>query len=274
MASNRLLSLVVGVVVLWAVFALLQGKFGTCPRTPIWHRSRLTDLAYWFFTPLVTRAFTRGAAVVLLIGTAAVVGFRTDPAAFLPRLQAISPIAWLPAWAQLPLGLLVADFLGYWSHRLFHGRRLWRFHAIHHSATPLDWLSATRLHPINDVVSRVLTAAPLLLLGFDPKVFAAVAPVFGLYAIFVHANLPWDFGPLRYVVATPRFHRWHHSAEHQALDKNFAGLFPVFDLLFGTFYMPRGLEPRVFGIAERVPDGLLAQLAHPFRRDSSTGSVA
>ena len=109
-----------------------------------------------------------------------------------------------------------------------------------------------------------------MLLGFDPKVFAAIAPVFGVYAIFVHANLPWDFGPLRWVVATPRFHRWHHSAEQPAISKNFAGLFPVFDLLFGTFYMPRGVEPRVFGIGERLPDGLIGQLAYPFRGDSSS----
>ena len=96
--------MVAGVVVLWAVFSLLQRKFGTSPHAPIWHRSRVTDLAYWFFTPLVTRAFTRGAAVVVFFGVTFIVGFRTDPAALLARLQAISPIARLPAWAQLAIG--------------------------------------------------------------------------------------------------------------------------------------------------------------------------
>ena len=57
--------------------------------------------------------------------------------------------------------------------------------------------------------------------------------ILSFYAIFVHANVPWSFGPLRYVIATPAFHRWHHAAEEQGLNHNFAGLFPLFDLLFG-----------------------------------------
>jgi sterol desaturase/sphingolipid hydroxylase (fatty acid hydroxylase superfamily) len=62
---------------------------------------------------------------------------------------------------------------------------------------------------------------------------------------------------------SPVFHRWHHSADAERQSKNFAPMFPVWDLMFGTFYMPRGRRPEAFG-AEGVPDGLLGQLAHPF----------
>src|SRR5262249_31012579 len=71
----------------------------------------------------------------------------------------------------------------------------------------------------------------------------------------------------RYVIASPTFHRWHHTSEAHGLDKNFAGLLPIWDLAFGTFYMPAGELPCEFGIREAIPDTLLGQLAWPFRRD-------
>jgi sterol desaturase/sphingolipid hydroxylase (fatty acid hydroxylase superfamily) len=70
------------------------------------------------------------------------------------------------------------------------------------------------------------------------------------------------------VIASPVFHRWHHTAEDEGLDKNFAGLFPAFDALFGTLYLPAGRQPRDFGVrGEAVPETLLGQLAYPFRRE-------
>jgi sterol desaturase/sphingolipid hydroxylase (fatty acid hydroxylase superfamily) len=68
------------------------------------------------------------------------------------------------------------------------------------------------------------------------------------------------------VIATPVFHRWHHSRETEALDKNFAGLLPIWDILFGTYYMPRDRWPENFGIHEPMPGGFLAQIWEPFAR--------
>jgi Fatty acid hydroxylase superfamily len=67
---------------------------------------------------------------------------------------------------------------------------------------------------------------------------AGVAPPITLFAILFHANVDWDWGPPRSVIAAPRFHRWHHTGEAEARDKNFAGLLPLWDILFGTYYMP------------------------------------
>ena len=61
----------------------------------------------------------------------------------------------------------------------------------------------------------------------------------------MHANLDWDWGPLRSFLVSPRFHRWHHTSEEEARDKNFAGLLPLWDILFGTYYMPRERRPTV-----------------------------
>jgi sterol desaturase/sphingolipid hydroxylase (fatty acid hydroxylase superfamily) len=65
---------------------------------------------------------------------------------------------------------------------------------------------------------------------------------------------------------SPRFHRWHHTDETEARDKNFAGLLPLWDILFGTYYMPKGRRPFHFGTSTPVPAGLFGQLAFPFRR--------
>jgi sterol desaturase/sphingolipid hydroxylase (fatty acid hydroxylase superfamily) len=123
-----------------------------------------------------------------------------------------------------------------------------------------------RLHPVNDALMRVAGAVPLLALGLAPVALAGVAPVLTLMAILVHANLDWDWGPLRAVVASPRFHRWHHTDEASARDKNFAGLLPLWDILFGTYYMPKDRLPQQFGTESPVPPGLLGQLLFPFRR--------
>jgi sterol desaturase/sphingolipid hydroxylase (fatty acid hydroxylase superfamily) len=59
---------------------------------------------------------------------------------------------------------------------MFHGRTLWRFHAIHHSSRAVDWLSSVRLHPLNDAVSRIAQVLPLYLMGFNGAALAAFVP--------------------------------------------------------------------------------------------------
>lgn len=97
-------------------------------------------------------------------------------------------------------------------------------------------------------------------------VFVPVERLFAVQAIFVHANVRFRLGPLRWLFSTPEFHHWHHAAEPQAINKNYAGRLPLLDLLFGTLHMPRGRRPGAYGIGDPVPSGYLRQMAHPFRR--------
>ena len=76
-------------------------------------------------------------------------------------------------------------------------------------------------------------------------------------------------GPLRAVLANPRFHRWHHMSAEEGKDKNLAGLLLPWDILFGTYYMPAS-QPARFGIHDAVPTDLLGQLIWPFRRGQLT----
>jgi sterol desaturase/sphingolipid hydroxylase (fatty acid hydroxylase superfamily) len=253
----------IGFVVLLLAFRALQLLRPRDKRLPLLRRGFWTDLAYWAFTPLVTKAVTRAVVIIAIVPVALLAYGKVDKDLL---LHGFGPAARLPLWLQAVLILVLGDFIGYWMHRWFHGERLWRFHAVHHSSVDLDWLSAVRLHPVNDALMRVAGAVPLLALGLAPVALAGVAPVLTLMAILVHANLDWDWGPLRAVVASPRFHRWHHTDEASARDKNFAGLLPLWDILFGTYYMPKDRLPQQFGTESPVPPGLLGQLLFPFRR--------
>jgi len=263
-----LVGVAAALVVLAAVLWPLERFWPSIPGQS-WRRPGLrTDLAYWFFTPLVTKGLTRFAVVVAVVVMAVAAGMPLEREAIQAWLADPSrAVRRQPAWLQAIEVLLIGDLVGYWTHRLFHGRRLWRFHAVHHASRHLDWLSSVRLHPVNDAVARMSGVVPILLLGFPPTVLAAYVPFLTLWAILLHANLSWSFGRLRYLIASPTFHRWHHTSEDEGLDRNFAGLFPFLDLLFGTFYMPPGRQPQRFGLEdEAVPEGLLGQLAYPFRR--------
>ena len=260
--------LLIGFVVLLVAFRALQLWQPKARRLPILRRGFWTDLAYWGFTPLVTRAITRICVIIAIVPVALLIYGRVDKELL---LNGFGPASRLPLWLQAVLILILGDLVGYWMHRAFHGRRLWRFHAIHHSSVDLDWLSAVRLHPINDALMRIAGTLPVLALGFAPVAVAGIAPVLTLMAILVHANLDWDWGPLRALVVSPRFHRWHHTDEANARDTNFAGLLPVWDIAFGTYYMPQDRIPAQFGTATPVPAGLLGQMTFPFRRGGGSG---
>ena len=90
--------------------------------------------------------------------------------------------------------IVAIDFIGYWLHRAFHGKKLWPFHAIHYSSVELNWLSAARVHPVNDVANKSVQAMIVIALGYAPMLLAGALPFFTAYAIFLHANVSWDFG--------------------------------------------------------------------------------
>jgi len=170
----------------------------------------------------------------------------------------------LPLAVQVLIVLVLTDICQYWLHRLFHGHVLWPFHAVHHSPRHVDWTTTWRVHPVQFLVYSAGVAALVHTLGFSPMVYVILAPLNLFMGALVHANLDWDFGPLRYVIASPVFHRWHHVDDPAVRDKNFAPTFPVLDLMFGTFYMPKGERPQVYG-AENTPEDFIGQLVWPFQ---------
>jgi len=263
---NRIGGLFVALLALSAFFWLVETMFAANPAQARLPRRRgfTTDLWYWFATPLVTKAVSQLGIVLILV-----LIYRASPNEIRALLVSRDTLL-----SRQPLGLqalemlVLGDLLGYWLHRAFHGRTLWKFHAIHHCSRDLDWLSSVRLHPFNDWLTRWAQVTALVVLGFSPTAVAAYAPFLTFYAVFLHANVSWGFGPLGRLVASPKFHRWHHTSEDEGLDKNFAGLLPIFDVVFGTYYMPKGRLPQAFGLKnEVIPESFWRQLAYPFRRE-------
>jgi len=178
------------------------------------------------------------------------------------------PLSALPLWLQAVLFLVAADFMMYWLHRMFHGGAFWKYHAIHHSSEDVDWISAARFHPVNLLLGTIGVDVVLLMAGISPNVMLWLGPFNIFHSAFVHANLNWTLGPFRYVIATPVFHRWHHTSPHEGGNSNFAGTFPLWDILFGTFRLPEGRLPDHYGIEEQssFPTEIAGQLAYPFRK--------
>jgi sterol desaturase/sphingolipid hydroxylase (fatty acid hydroxylase superfamily) len=185
----------------------------------------------------------------------------------------IEAVAGIGTWVgALPLGwqlaclIVITDFGQYWIHRAFHARPLWRFHAIHHGAEEVNWTTQFRTHPVNYLMANTTLAVLARLAGVSEDALILAAPIFFFTGAVSHANLGWTYGPLRYVLASPVFHRWHHVAAPEARDRNFAPIFSLWDVLFGTFRMPRGETPDGYG-APGVPSGLIGQMIYPFRPD-------
>jgi sterol desaturase/sphingolipid hydroxylase (fatty acid hydroxylase superfamily) len=249
----------IGLLVVAAVFGLIERLApAEAPRRTL--RDRWVDLPWWLLQP-VAKEVSRGVVLVVVGLPLVALGLAGGDAVY----AGFGPVGRLPLWVQLPTLLVVVDGVGYLTHRFwFHGP-LWRWHAVHHAPEAVDWASALRVHPVNELVNRVVHAVPAVALGFDPAAVVGVVPLLAGWALVLHTDVAWSFGPLRHVVATPRFHRWHHA---RGAHCNFAGLFTWFDRLGGTLHAAdRG--PERLGVEEEVPQGLFAALAWPLRAAGS-----
>ena len=128
----------------------------------------------------------------------------------------------------------------------------------------MSWMSSARVHPVNDLITRTCQVLPLALFGFAAHAIILIAPYLSIYVMFLHSNISWDFGPFRYVLVSPAYHRWHHTSDREAMDKNFAGIFPIWDWLFNTMYVSETL-PRKYGLmGKSMSENLLQQIVYPF----------
>ncbi|MBI3132773.1 MAG: sterol desaturase family protein [Acidobacteria bacterium] len=178
-------------------------------------------------------------------------------------------VAAQPFWIQVAEIILVVDLFSYWTHRAFHTvPALWRFHAVHHSPEHMDWLAGSRSHLVDTLANRAAGYIPIFILGFAPGPFLVWVSLISFQAVFIHANVRWTFPGLRWILATPEFHHWHHAKDAEGIDKNFAVLCPIWDTLFGTAHLP-GHWPKALGVVgETLPKTYLGQQAWPFRRSN------
>ena len=135
------------------------------------------------------------------------------------------------------LALVAQDFVYYWKHRIAHQVRwFWSAHVVHHSSEHFNLTTALRQPWNNHFTGHIFLSIPLVLLGFHPLLIAFVASVNLLYQFWIHTEsidkMPRWFEA---VMNTPSHHRVHHGTNPQYLDMNYAGIFIIWDKLFGTF---------------------------------------
>jgi lathosterol oxidase len=176
----------------------------------------------------------------------------------------------LPVWLQFFACVFIADFFQSITHRWYHRSNvLWKFHSIHHSSKNLDWLAGSRTHFVEAALTRTAVIVPLYLIGFSEPALNAYVVLVGFQAVFVHANVRWDFGPLKYLIVTPQYHHWHHSDNPEYANTNYAVHLPMIDMMMGTFKLPDRMWPETYGVVSgEPPKGFLRQLVHPFSRSA------
>ena len=168
------------------------------------------------------------------------------------QLDALWPGVTDNAWVSFLMYLLLFDLVDYAYHRLQHSVGWWwQLHAVHHSQRQMTLWSDNRNHLLDDLLRDSVFVLLALVVGVAPGQFVAIVAITQLVESLSHANVRLDFGPLRGLLVSPRFHRLHHAVGlgHESAGQgslgghNFAVLFPVWDILFGSARFDDPLQP-------------------------------
>lgn len=142
---------------------------------------------------------------------------------------------WTSSWPAWIACFLAVDMAYYWAHRLSHEvNLLWTGHVVHHQSEEYNLSVALR----QGAFQKLLTFwvyLPLALFGFPPVWFVTAMALNLLYQFWIHTEAVGKMGPLELVLNTPSHHRVHHGRNPKYIDKNHAGVFIIWDRLFGTF---------------------------------------
>jgi sterol desaturase/sphingolipid hydroxylase (fatty acid hydroxylase superfamily) len=151
--------------------------------------------------------------------------------------------------AAVAVLVIMQDFSYYWFHRCSHRVRwFWATHAVHHSSNELNLGAAYRFGWTGRLTGAGVFYVPMIWLGFAPIAVGIASSLGLLYQFWLHTEWIPKLGPLEYVLNTPSHHRVHHAANPEYLDRNYGGIFIVFDRLFGTFAAERDEVPCRYGL--------------------------
>lgn len=245
-------------ILMTAIFVPLEWLFAVHPKR-VFRVSVLRDIGFYFISN-----FLPSFVLMLPLAAASYVAFTFVPAGWHEAVE-----SW-PLWLRGFAAFVVADFGFYWGHRWAHRLPfMWRFHAVHHAPEHVYFLISARAHPVDNAFIRVCGLVPIYILGLGAPqsvqgtlVATLLMLAVTFWGFFIHANVRWRFGPLEWLLATPAFHLWHHTAT-EPQNRNFASMLPVWDGLFGTHYLP-DTWPTAYGISEPIPETIVGQLLHPF----------
>ncbi len=195
----------------------------------------LTNLSIWLINqPL--RIFVTGGILLTL----------SQP------FKTIAPYKIPTTWLTAIIAFIISDFIYYWMHRLSHERRfLWAYHSVHHSSEEYNLTTAIRLPWFGTIIDS-LFYIPLALVGFDPLLIASMKTLVLLYQYWIHTESIGKLGWFDRVFNSPSNHRVHHASNKRYIDRNHAGVFMIWDQLFGTYAEEADDEKVVYGLTKPI----------------------
>lgn len=255
----------VGVVVVVVASSFVDVFERIIPYSKAWATPRDRDRTadFWHFT-LSNRSFDIGAFVAISVMTP--LGGKVAG-----MLHLCFWPSHLPLVVQALLALLLVELPWYWIHRLEHRwRPLWRVHSVHHSSRRIYWWNLSRNHPIDNLLSALVSMTPLAFLGVGEKPLALMAAFTGAHAMLQHSNIDQRTGFLDVFLATARVHRWHHSPLRDEADANYGPTLTLWDWVFCTRrFDPQATPPEDVGLGREpewshYPIGFVDQMYVPF----------
>ncbi|TFH74817.1 sterol desaturase family protein [Gammaproteobacteria bacterium LSUCC0112] len=157
----------------------------------------------------------------------------------------MSPLIWVVAF-------VLYDFCYYWNHRAQHSINvLWGIHVVHHQSEEYNLTTALR-QPFNGFIIGSVFYLPMLFIGFPPEVIVTVGSLNLIYQYWVHTRLIGTLGWMEQVFVTPMNHRVHHAINDPYIDRNFGGVFILWDRLLGTYQAELAEEPCAYGVRKAL----------------------
>lgn len=183
---------------------------------------------------------------------------------FSGHLPQISERVWSegPLIISILVTLIAKDFANYWSHRLMHTKLLWGVHALHHSDSAMTWTTNLRVHFLEILFMQIIFFLVIGWLNLPVEAAAIVGVIRTWYGHYIHCHTGFTHGALGKLFCSPNYHRWHHADTPEAYGKNLADMFPIWDIMFGTYYNPGPCRAEL-GVKDAPEDIILAQ-AYPF----------
>ena len=280
LALGYLAATVLLAYVIWRVRGRPMSFFSWLfPKEVYLHKSNLVDIKIFVFNFMMGASgvfaavtITPAVTIFLLNAMGMPIGLDTFADSAAPTLAQII--------AATVIMITTMDFCTYWAHRLHHETGiLWPFHAVHHSAEIMTPLTVTRKHPVYVVIRSLIysfvvgAAQALMLFLFMDKIdiytIGTVNVGYFLFNAFGanlrHSHIWLSYGPvLEHVLISPAQHHIHHSKDKKHHNKNYGEVFAIWDLVFGTLYVPQHYEDLTFGLADET--GQLIEQPHPTLR--------
>jgi len=183
----------------------------------------------------------RSANKLIIIGLGGYVFYAIETHYALWRMDASSPIVWVFAF-------VFYDFCYYWFHRISHERQIfWASHVAHHQSEDYNLSTALRQTGTGAFFTWVFYI-PVFLLGVPSYVFVSVASINLVYQFWVHSEHIPKLGWYEKFFVTASNHRVHHAQNDNYIDKNYGGVFIIWDRMFGTYKEEDESEAPIYGI--------------------------